>query len=195
MKKVVALLLMVACVFCFAACGGEDIFTKYKAALGANTPASVTVSVTATALGVELSGSYDITYTESGANVHYEYEELNIIDPNGGNPAEPIKTVVGDAVVASDGLVSGSLNMSVFAAAELKVNLDGNIKSKREENTAGAYTLIIEVAAADTESVLGVSLPDTTLALSLSADGTRPVRAAYTYVGENGPVSIVCVYN
>ena len=197
MKRIIALLLALLCVFAFASCAttpegpttdGSASIADYNTAIAATTPAGARVTVTYenTAPEITLEGQYDVVYNVDGtATVTYSYEKLNSIGAD-----EMISTVEGTAEVGADGTVTGDLDKTVTAAATKKMNLD---ESKMTYKISmGALDATIK--AADTESILGVALPsDARLLMRITSDG-KIGSFSILYTTSWGNASIVCIY-
>ena len=197
MKKIIALLLALSCVFALAACKNDappaaDPIDDFVAAVAVSDPtsASITNSVTSDLLGLTLNGTYDVTYNEDGsATVAYSYDQLAEIDEN-TTADELLYVVEGTATIAADGTVAGDVSGEVSAVAGVKLNLD---KTKMTYSVS-AGVLSATVKAADTEAVLGVAIAtDVTMTVSIANGTVSAVTLAFeTTVGA---AEIVCVYN
>lgn len=207
MKKIIALLLALTCVFALAACGDEpdptptpdggdntntyEDLAPFTAAIAASNPASASINVaqTSTQFNVTMNGEYDVVYNEDGsATVEYSYDKYNEITDD---TTEVTTTVTGTATVDKDGNVTGSLNTTVTAATAIKVTLDG---AKLGDYTVASGALIAKVAAADTASVLGVAISaDVTLTITVANGNVATMTISYE--STVGPVEIVCSYN
>ena len=118
MKKIIALLLALTCVFALVACGDDPAPTPdggdtpnyenlapFTAAIAASNPASASISVSqiATQFNVTMNGEYDVVYNEDGsATIEYSYDKFNEITDE---TTEVTTTVTGTATVAADGTV------------------------------------------------------------------------------------------
>ena len=92
MKKIIALLLVLGCIFVFASCdnnggkdntdmGGVDIskaISDLQAALDASAPDAADITVVLESSLGNLNGSYNVVFNEDGtATVTYSYEKFN----------------------------------------------------------------------------------------------------------------------
>ena len=199
MKKIVALLLALVCVFALASCGGPETpegpdysdLEAFKAAITASAPAGAVITVELeNTISTPLMGTFTVTYGEENAVVEYEYDQFLPIDPSA--PAESDReTVTGTATIDKNGTVTGDLNSTVTAATLLNYNLDGTKMTYIVE----AGILSANISAANTESVLGVNIgADVTFTLAIfegkvvsvtlnyqAATGAAEITTTYTY--------------
>lgn len=197
MKKILALILVVGCIFAFASCdlfsGTETPDDSYaipdiQAKIDASAPKGADITVTfKTTLG-DLNGSYDVTYNEDGtANVDYSYEQFNTIT---AGSSELKSTYTGSVTVAADGSVSGTLSTEALNAVSFDLKLD---ESKLSNVAINAGVLSANVKAADTAAVLGVALDyDVQLTVVTGTNGVTSMTVAYT--ANLGAVEIVTLY-
>ncbi len=194
MKKIIALILALACVFALAACTpANDDLGAYTTAIANTAPSSVIINVTTydTEFGVELNAIYTVVYNDDGtASVEFEYEVMN--PATAGDGITTTKT--GSASIAADGTVTGDgINVSVLAAATLSLNLKAPIKSY----IVARGILTANVEKANTAAVLGVELPsDASLELRMAdTEGTKIGQATINYSDDRGTIRIVCQYD
>lgn len=200
MKRIIALLLIIGCLFCFAACvkdtgdQSED-FTKdieaIRASLEASAPDIADITVTYDSdLGV-LEGVYNVVYNLDGsATVTYSYELFNGFED--GAIADGVKsTHTGVATVYADGTLSEQIGgVASTQAIGFEINLD---KSKLSDVSASAGILSAKVKAADTESVLGVAIGyDADIVITAGVDGVIDIVISYTT--STGPIEIHAAY-
>lgn len=197
MKKILALILVVGCIFAFASCdlfsGTETPDDSYaipdiQAKIDASAPKGADITVTfKTTLG-DLNGSYDVTYNEDGtANVDYSYEQFNTIT---AGSSELKSTYTGSVTVATDGSVSGTLSTEALNAVSFDLKLD---ESKLSNVAINAGVLSANVKAADTAAVLGVALDyDVQITVVTGTNGVTSMTVAYT--ANLGAVEIVTLY-
>jgi hypothetical protein len=194
MKKIIALILALVCVFALVACApASNDLAAYTSAIANTTPTTVIVDVTSndTEFAISLNAKYTIVYNEDGsASVDYVYDVLNP-----ATTADNMKTTkTGSATVSADGTVTGDgVNMSVLAAADLSLNLNAPIKSY----IVARGILTANIEKANTAAVLGVELPsDASLELRMAdAEGTKIGQATINYSDERGTIRIVCQYD
>lgn len=197
MKKILALILAVCCIFALASCqfftGTETPDDSYaipdiQAKIDASAPSGADITVTfKTSLG-DLNGAYDVTYNEDGtANVDYSYEQFNTIE---AGVSELKSTVTGTVTVAADGSVSGTLTTEALNAVSFDLKLDEN---KLSNVAINAGVLSANVKAADTAAVLGVAIDcDVQLTVVTGTNGITSMTVAYTT--NFGAVEIVTLY-
>lgn len=205
MKKIIALALVLCCVFSLASCKDKNkddnnnkvdvsaYISEIQTALDSSAPdvADITVKLSAS-LG-DLNGSYNVTYSEYGAAlVVYSYERFNSFED--GAIEDDIKsTYTGTTVIGPDGSVSdgsGIVVTEVLGAIHFDYNLD---ESKLQSVTASAGTLGAKIAAADTEAILGVALDsDADIVITAGSLGVNTISISYN--SASGPVEIVAVY-
>lgn len=200
MKKIIALILVIGCVFALASC---DLFSngntteepddsaaipEIQAKVDASAPAGADITVTfKTTLG-ELNGTYDVLYNEDGtATVAYSYEKFNTL---GEGATELKSTFSGNVTVAQDGTVSGDLGTEGLNAVSFELKLD---ESKLDSVVINAGMLKANVKAENTEAVLGVALSyDVQLVVATGATAVTSMTVSYTT--NLGEVEIVTLY-
>ena len=163
MKKILLVVLALACALAFASCElvnnvttdpGED-FIK---AIANTDPTTATINtVTTTELGT-LNGEYLVTYGADGAaTIDYSYEKWYLVGE--GNGTDLKYTVTGTITRQQDGSYADGKGFTANvspAATGFTLDLTSVIDSA--EINAAYDTLTATVAAADTEAVLGVAL-------------------------------------
>ena len=203
MKKIIALLIALACVFALASCtlfapdegssavsDGTATLEDYTAAIAATSPASMTIETTLAnkTPAVTLKGNYTVTYQVDGtAAIVGSYEKLN--EPS----QSEFKSVIAvDCEVSSSGKVTGdNVDKTVSAAAVNKIKLD----AKKISYEISMGTLNVTISAANTESVLGVKInSDVKLIMRMTNDG-KIGSYSINYATANGDASVVCMYN
>lgn len=209
MKKILALLLLLATVLVFAACDNtgntgnnkpddgttdDDVKTEatladYTAAINNTAPATVTIKTTYAnkAPAATLEGEYTVTYNVDGtATIVYSYDELN---PVGASEMMSKKT--GTVELLADGTASGDLNEVVKAAAINKISLDG---SKMDyEISMGVLDAVI--AAENTKAVFGIDFgSEVTLLMRVTGDG-KIGSYSVSYSTAAGDADIVCIFS
>jgi hypothetical protein len=184
MKRIISVLLMLACLVALCSCGGG--VGDFEKALGASKPASVKIdTVSVSSLGT-LNGSYQVIYNEDGsAKMLYEYEKWNTELNDEGDK----KTVSGTINVAADGsYTNNDVAGNISDLASGNINLSA-IKGATVEN--GKLTAI--VAAADTEAVFGVAFDyDINFEMNMNETSVETIKLSYEKDGFSG--SITCVY-
>lgn len=193
MKKIIALLIAITCVFAMVSCGETGIdLTAFKDAVAATNPTSVEIETSLeTELGA-LEGSFNVTYAEDGsAVIEYSYEQFNELTDS-ANVTEIKKTITGTVNVGADGSYSdgGELVGSVSAAGGFTINLDSN---KMKDCEVNGNVLTATVEAANTQAVLGVAIAyDVTV--TLTKGETSLVSLTLVYVTDAGQATVTCEY-
>lgn len=196
MKKILALILAVCCVFTLASCrkdepetpvvNAEDI-APFQAKIDASFPETATVTVTfKSALGT-LDSEYLVTYNMDGsATVAYTYEKFNTTDSS-----EFKSTYEGQTNISTNGTLSSNPEgIASVEALTFDINLD---PTKIYSATVTSGILSIVVKAENTEAVLGVNLGvDATVVISVGTLGVGSVAISYTTA--EGTVDIVSTY-
>lgn len=203
MKKIISLLLALACVFAcafaFTACGEEEepptptptyaesaasFITAYNAMSVSDMKATVTLRTTEG----ELTSVYTITKNTDGTTtIAYVIEEFAGLDT-------AADTTVKEGSITSDaqgnysdgGAISGKVG-----AKGVKIDIDSD---KITDYSISSSTLRITVKADDTASVLGTALPDTVVVVTLEDSAVASISLNYVDASSNA-VSIVCEYN
>ncbi len=201
MKKIVALLLALVCAFALVSCGGPENppdegtdytnLNPFKTAITASAPATavITVELENTISDEPLTGTFSVTYGAESTQVEYEYEQF--VEINANAPTESDReTVTGTATIDKNGNVTGGdINATVTAATLLNYNLDGT----KMTYTVEAGVLSATIAAANTESVLGVNIgADVTFTLTV-ANG-KIVSVTLNYQASTGAAEITTTY-
>ena len=191
MKKILAIVVALACVFGMMSCGGSSPVAAFKTAINETNPTSVKIETKLeTTLG-DFVGEFNAVYAEDGsATITYSYEQPNDLTAEG--VTELKSTVTGTVELAADGTYSdgGTLVGTVVGAGGYKLNLDEG-KMKNVEVSGNALTATVE--AANTQKVLGVAIEfDVEMTLTKGESGIVSLVLAYTT--EQGPATIVCTY-
>lgn len=191
MKKILAIVVALACVFGMMSCGGSSPVAAFKTAINETNPTSVKIETKLeTTLG-DFVGEFNATYADDGsATITYSYEKPN--DPTAAGVTELKSTVTGTVELSADGTYSdgGTLVGTVAGAGGYKLNLDEG-KMKNVEVSGNVLTATVE--AANTKSVLGVSI-EFDVEMTLTKGDSGIVSLALTYTTAEGPATIVCTY-
>lgn len=196
MKKIISVVLAVACLCLLISCGATRGFQK---AIEDTNPTKISVTTTVTSpTGLILNGQYDATYAEDGsATVKYDYEiakGLSETEANNG-PLKERKsgtvTLNADGTFTDNGAVTGSAAEAVVS--EIEIDL-GNIESEVTESEDG-NTISATVAAANTEAVFGVAYDhDVTITLTKGEDVIETITISYVDLSGN-TVVVTCMYD
>ncbi len=198
MKKIIALVLALCCVFLLVACRDDNGDVKpslapYKNAVEKTSPTSVTLTTTLTTelYDEPLTGEYYITFAEDGsATVEYTYTLFNEVASDALE--NPVIEYSGTATIDANGNVTGDAEIGgqLTAAAAVSFNLDDS----KMTYTVSAGTLTANIKAENTEAVLGASTGADTV-LTVTVAGGVVVGSTITYQTDFGPAVITCTYN
>ncbi len=203
MKRILALSLILICVFAVSSCTLIDSLlpkelevpesiADTQAIIDASKPKSAEVAVAFDSSLGKLEGHYNVTYNDDGtASVKYKYELFETIDINASSTAT--KSVEeGEVTIAADGTVSGDLGgVASLEALTFHINLGGN---KLVDPVLEAGILTAKVAAVNTAEVLGVELGYNADFVIVTGNG-RVNSVAIFYATDYGPVEIKAVYS
>ena len=197
MKKTLAIVLALACVFGMMSCTGKGpSLAAFKTAVANTNPATLEIDTKLeTAMG-DLAGEYVVTYAEDGsATIDYSYEMFNEL---GANVTELKKVEQGTIEINANGEYSGALSGTLSGVGEYKLNLD---KGKMVDVTVNGNVLEAGIKAANTKAVLGVEIDaDVTMTLTKGTDGIVSLVLTYSVevvVGDETvscPATITCAY-
>lgn len=202
MKKIIALILAVSCVFALASCkffkkdkgeGNKNVdreaVATVQAKLDASSPETANITVDLDAELGELKGSYMVTYDmENGnASVEYTYEQFGEIAADGSFK----QTFEGSVLVSKDGTLSEEIDgVGAVEALTFDINLDAD---KLESATFNAGMLTVKVKAENTKSVIGVAIAaEVEVMITVSETGIASVTIAYNSAA--GAIEIVATY-
>ncbi len=206
MKKIISIMLALACVFACAfamtSCGEEEtpptpdaptyteaaaaFITAYNAMNATSMKATVTV---APETEDALSSVYNVTKNADGTTtIAYEIEQIAGLD-TAEDKTIVTGTITSDAQgnFSDNGAVSGKLG-----AKGVKIDIDSD---KITNYSVSASTLRITVKAADTASVLGTAIAsDVVAVITLEESSVASITLNFTDAASNA-VAIVCEYN
>lgn len=136
-KKLFAAALVVTllcAIVCIAACGGNTSLKKFNDALKNPDYTHVTVNVTSSREGVELNGTYNVTFDGENATVEYAFDKLNELSVDGNNPDDYITRVTGSVTVTDGKITDGDgseieLGQFSYTGFYFKENFFDDIKS------------------------------------------------------------------
>ena len=190
MKKILALILVLACSFALFACGEEaapaytEEAAEFITAFGATDITTLKVTVaTETAEGT-LTATYTTVYNaDKTSTITYSIETIPGLDST-----EDLEVLTGTVTCDASGNYSdGGAIAGKLGATGVKFDYDSDKITNFEVD---GNNLAITVAAADTEAVLGSAIGSDALVTVTKADG-KITSVALSYTG----VSIVCEYN
>ena len=189
MKKILVIVLALACVFGMMSCTGKGpSLDSFKTAIANTNPATVEIDTKLeTGMG-DLVGEFVVTYAEDGsATIDYSYEVFNEL---GANVTELKRVEEGTVEINAAGEYSGTLSGTLSGVGEYKLNLDNG---KMTGATINGNVLEAGIKAANTKAVLGVEIAaDVTMTLTKGTSGI--VSLVIVYETEQGPATITCTY-
>ena len=190
MKKILVIMLALACTLAMFSCGGDSVDAFNKAIKNTN-PTTVNVAIeTGTALG-SLSANYETVYAEDGSfTINYSYEKFNT--SNEGDADDVTVTVSGVVTCDKDGNYSdgGALvgTATTVTGAKIKLGSKMNYSVSNDGNV-----LTATVKAANTKAALGVEIAaDVTLVITKAND--KIVSYTMSYTTESSETTIICEY-
>ncbi len=193
MKKLITVILALACMFTLFSCGGDDEIKKFKTALDSTVDNIETVTVEIdleTAVGT-LEASFVTKYNDDkSCKIEYSYEKL--LSSSEGEKDEWKKTFTGTLTCDKDGNYSdgGDIAGSNAFVTGAKINID----AKKMTYTIAGNVLTATVKAENTAVVLGEEIAaDVQLIIAMSSDG-KISSYTMTYETEQGKTTIACAY-
>ena len=199
MKKIIALVLAVGCIFALASCKKKvenvdlvdrEAVAAVQAKLDAAAPETAKITVVLDAELGTLNGTYDVTYDmeDGSATVVYSYDKFNEI-----GSGKDLKETVGPntVTVSADGILSEEIGgVGAVEALTFDINLD---PAKLISASYNANILTAKVKASFTKAVLGVAVAsDVTVMISTTTLGIASITISYE--SSQGPVEIVATY-
>lgn len=200
MKKILALILVLGCIFAFASCNlfpGTDAETPKETvadiqkAIDESAPLGASVTVILESTIGDLNGSYNIAYNNDGtATVNYSYERFNEFTLDSVKD-EFKSTVSGVVTVSADGQLSEEIGGVASVEA---VSFDIALKEE--------YFVTVDVSSSvlrgtikseNTYDVLGVDILYDVDLVIFTGSG-RVTSVVISYVSDAGPVEITSVY-
>ena len=200
MKKIIALILVLGCIFAFASCNlfpGTDAETPKETvadiqkAIDESAPLGASVTVLLESTIGDLNGSYNIAYNNDGtATVNYSYERFNEFTLDSVKD-EFKSTVSGVVTVSADGQLSEEIGGVASVEA---VSFDIALKEE--------YFVTVDVSSSvlrgtikseNTYDVLGVDILYDVDLVIFTGSG-RVTSVVISYVSDAGPVEITSVY-
>lgn len=200
MKKILALILVLGCIFAFASCNlfpGTDAETPKETvadiqkAIDESAPLGASVTVLLESTIGDLNGSYNIAYNNDGtATVNYSYERFNEFTLD--SVKEEFKSTVSGVVTVS---ADGQLSEEIGGVASVEaVSFDIALKEE--------YFVTVDVSSSvlrgtikseNTYDVLGVDILYDVDLVIFTGSG-RVTSVVISYVSDAGPVEITSVY-
>ena len=194
MKKIIAIVLSVVCVFALFACGGESAYQKdakeFIDAFKNTTVSSLNVTVVVDGSAGKLTSTYSTVYNEEGfGTMTYHIETIAGLDS-----AEDIDVKEGVVTVDPQGKVVNGDGKApeTIAPAGTKFDIGSSLIEKYQIT---GNTLTVTVDKEDSLAVIGVAaMSDVVIVVSKTSANTI-ASVSLSYTGSDGPVAIACVYN
>ena len=182
MKKIICLILALACCFTFFACGKTDeTLEAYLGMVNASEPTTITTKTTHTRGDVVYNGMYTTVMNDEGFVFTYEYDEKapiiadsttgSIITKSGEIVFDgKTYTVNGEATTVAPDIayMSLTLNLNADTIGSYTLSRDGN-------------TLTAKVSAEQVKAIFGTSFNTTDATLTLKVAGGRLSRVILEY--------------
>ena len=182
MKKIICLILALACCFALFACGETDeTLEAYLGAINASEPTNITTLTTHTRGDVYYNGIYETVITADGFVFNYEYEEkapvtadstTGSVITKSGEIVYDGKTYVvnGEATTVAPDMayMSLTLNLTAETVGEYRLSRDGN-------------TLTAEISSEQVKAIFGTEISATAATLTLKLAGGRLSRVNLAY--------------
>ena len=192
MKKIICLLLVVACATFMFACGGDSFSEKdFFGMIEESEPTGITVKTRSTRPnGVSYDGYYKTTITEVGFVFDYEYQQRNEQFVEGESSVETVK----GQVTYQDGryIVDGE---SVAAAPNVAYM---NIKLDLTADNVGDYTaskdkksITSTIGNDKVKAIFGTEIDADTAEIKVTTNGTYLTKVDLTYTTSDGTAMYV----
>ena len=182
MKKIICLILALACCFTLFACGKTDeTLEAFLEKVNATEPTTITTKTTHTRGDVVYNGMYTTVMNEDGFVFTYEYDEKapitadsttgSIITKSGEIVYDGAKyTVNGETTTVAPDIayMSLTLNLTAETVGEYRLSRDGN-------------TLTANISADQVQAIFGTEISTTAATLTLKIAGNRLSRVILEY--------------
>jgi len=192
MKKIICLILALACCFALFACGKTDeTLEAFLASVNASEPTDITTLTTHTRGDVYYNGTYETVITENGFVFTYEYEEKapvtadsttgSVITKSGEIVYDGQKYLLnGEPTTAAPEVayMSLTLNLTAQTIGEYRLSRDGN-------------TITAEISADQVKAIFGTEISATTATLTVKLAGNRLSRVNLAYTTTDGTEVLV----
>lgn len=190
MKKILAFILVLACVFAMASCGDEITLRDFEKAAGKTKQSNVTTTIKFETAYGDLNANFETVYdaaTETYTIV-YMMEYFNVSD----NSADVVKSVEEGVITCDkDGNYSNGAELTGANAFAKGAKIDFS-ESKMNPRISG-NTLKANIDAKNTKSVLGVRI-DADVELTINMSKGQISSYTMKYETELGEVEILCSY-
>lgn len=189
MKKIISVLIMLACLFTFIACNNDETpdddkqvsvsLSDFVSAIENTKPSIAVIDATVTTDLGDLTSKYTVTYNEDGsATIAYTYEKFNSLDQGA---AEDEKTTYSGTVTrAADGTYSGDDNAPDLSGITNGTSIKLSELGEDDYTVTDGDTLTATVAADKTEAVLGTKVSkEVTLKVCIDGGAVEYVEISY----------------
>ena len=191
MKKIIALLLVIASLFAFASCDEEvepvDYLAPFRAAMD-SAPVSARIDSKLENEGASLSGEYIINYAEGIATVNFKNQLLGTFGEESSS-SEMVEIPGSATVDASGAVISGAIGANYAALVAHKVELN----PEKMTYSISGNTLVATISAAN-GAALSAGHATTDVVLNVTVLDGKLMGIAVSYGTTAGKVSIVCDY-
>lgn len=188
MKKIICLLLVVACAAFMFACGSDDAFSEkeFFGMIEESEPTGITVKTRTTRPnGVSYDGYYKTTITEDGFVFDYEYQQRNEQFVEGESSVE---TVTGQ-VTYQDGryIVDGESVAAAPNVAYMNIKLDitadnvGDYKASKDQKS-----ITSTISKDNVKAIFGADIDANEAELKVTTNGTYLTKVDLTYTTADG---------
>ncbi len=191
MKKILLLVLALACMLSMISCG-DDALDAFATAGAAQAPATIVVQTKMTTVQGDLLSAATTTFAEDGSfTLNYWMEKFNAISATEeGEVKSKIETTV---TCDKDGKYSDGGTLAATSTATTGHKLVFNPKLMTYTVSADGNVLSATVSADNTEAVFGVAYgADVVLVVTKNAD--RIISFTLNYTVEAGTVEVKCNY-
>ena len=188
MKKIICLILALACCFTFFACGKTDeTLEEYLDVVNATNASNITTKTTHTRGDVVYKGMYETEMTEDGFVFTYEYEEKAPVVA--GSTTGSVITKSGEIVYNGQYYVVNGGEPTTAAPDVAYMSLTLKLTSE----TIGEYTLsrdgntlTAKLSAEQVKAIFGTDISATNATLTLKTAGGRLSRVNLAYTTTEG---------
>lgn len=203
MKKIICLLLALACSFALFACGEDELEVSPEDAflevVNNSEPTKITTmsSYSHTATQAVYKGTYTTVFTDDGFVFDYEYQQKALAVP-GAVPGSSIETKKGQVIYAdgrysTDGGENWKSELPDTGALKVTLNLKkenlGSFTLSRDGNT-----LTTVLNAENAKSILGLDIASDAIDVKIYTNGKHLTQLSIAYSTEAAVVSIETSY-
>ena len=191
MKKILAFILVLACVFAMASCGDEITLRDFEKAAAKTKESNVTTTIKFETAYGDLNARFETIYDEATETytIVYLMEYFNVSD----NSAEVVKSV-DEGVLTCDKDGNYSNGAELTGANAFAKGASINFSEKKMNPRINGGTLKANIDAKNTKSVLGVKI-DADVELTVNMSKGRISSYTMKYETELGEVEVLCSYS